>query len=63
MCVSAPQNSNAFPYINVACNAYTWSYIYIYIYIYIVIEELMLNILDIKIENEEVVEVGEVVII
>jgi len=28
-----------------------------------VIEELMLNILDIKIENEEVVEVGEVVII
>ena len=32
MCVSAPQNSNAFPYINVACNAYTWSYIYIYIY-------------------------------
>ena len=28
-----------------------------------VIEELMLNILNIKIENEEVVEVGEVVII
>ena len=34
---------------------------YMYMCIYIYIEELMLNVLNIKIENEEVGEVGEVV--